>query len=248
VGEVVGVDGSRRRVQVCQENAARLGIENARFVYVSPGEALPFEDECFDAVVASSSLEQTPDPRAALRELYRVLRPGGRLRIDYESLGGYRHGGERDLWLWPIDEGRCRLVLFDRDIAGERVRQYGLTFDMPDRALVRSFARDATALSLDMVTVERLEALRPVIVDARVCTTIHPSGPTLASWLRETGFRGVLPSHSGALFAGRLFEGLAESDRMTDVDTVDALVRPLVRLVVDMAAPVKSDPMITAYK
>jgi SAM-dependent methyltransferase len=248
VGEVVGVDGSRRRVQACKENVARLGIANAQFVYVPPGEALPFEDGHFDAVVAASSVEQTPDLRATLRELYRVLRPGGRLRIDYESLGGYRHGGERDLWLWSIDEGRCRLVLFDRDIAGERVRQYGVTFAMSDQALVRSFAQDATALSLDMVTVERLEAIRSAVVDARVCTTVHPSGPTLVSWLRETGFRGVLPSHSGALFAGRLFDGLAESDRPADMGAVDALVRPIVRFVVEMPAPVESDPMITAFR
>jgi SAM-dependent methyltransferase len=248
VGEVVGVDGSRRRVQACEENAARLGIANAHFFYVPPGAALPFEDACFDAVVAASSVEQTPDPRATLQEIYRVLRPGGRLRIYYESLGRYRHGRERDLWLWSIDEGHCRLVLFDRDIAGERVRQYGVTFAMPTQTLIRSFAQEATALSLDMVTVERLEAIRSEIVDARVCTTVHPSGPTLASWLREVGFRGVRPLHSGALFAGRLFEGLAESDRPADMDSVDALVRPIVRSVVEMPAPVKSDPMITAFK
>jgi hypothetical protein len=99
-----------------------------------------------------------------------------------------------------------------------------------------------------MVAVDRLEAIRSAVVDARVCTTVHPSGPTLVSWLREIGFRGVRPSHSGSLFAGRLFDGLAEGNRPTDVDGVDALVWPLVRTVVEMPAPVESDPMITAFR
>ncbi len=79
--EVVGVDGSAKRVEVCRENARRLGIANATFAHVPPGQPLPFADGTFDAVMAASSLEQTPDPRTVVRELARVLRPGGRLRI-----------------------------------------------------------------------------------------------------------------------------------------------------------------------
>ena len=112
--EVVGVDGSRRRVEVCADNAARIGIANARFTCAAPGEPLPFDDNAFDGVMAASSVEQTADPRRTLAQLLRVLRPGGRLRISYESLGGYRGGGEQDTWLWPIDDHKCRLLLYDR--------------------------------------------------------------------------------------------------------------------------------------
>ena len=40
------------------------------------------EEKSFDGIMASSSIEQTPNPKATLKELFRVLKPGGRLRID----------------------------------------------------------------------------------------------------------------------------------------------------------------------
>jgi SAM-dependent methyltransferase len=77
VEEVVGLEGCERRAAVCNENAERLGIENATFIAVEPGRPMPFDDGSFDAVVASSSLEQTPDPRTALAELRLLARLTG---------------------------------------------------------------------------------------------------------------------------------------------------------------------------
>ena len=57
--EVVGVEGSKRRVSVCAENAKRLGAVNVQCVFVTPGTSLPFDDESFDGVMAASSVEQT---------------------------------------------------------------------------------------------------------------------------------------------------------------------------------------------
>jgi SAM-dependent methyltransferase len=46
---------------------------------VTPGPGLPFPDDAFDAVLNCGVLEHVDDERAALAELRRVLRPGGRL-------------------------------------------------------------------------------------------------------------------------------------------------------------------------
>ncbi|MGB7062750.1 MAG: class I SAM-dependent methyltransferase [Candidatus Zixiibacteriota bacterium] len=246
--QVVGVDGSRRRVEVCTENAGRLGISNARFVHVEPGSPLPFPDHSFDGAMAASSVDQTTEPKAALRELYRVLRPEGRLRIHYEALGIYRGGQERDVWLWDIDGDKVRLILYDRYIDEERVEQYGLTFAMTKQELLARLSREGSALSFEEITVPLLKEARPAITDAGVCYLNHASGKTMVSWLEEIGFQAVIPSHSGADFAGQLFEQLSERDRPNDMNGVDELLRPLVKIVVQMAAPIESDPPITAIK
>jgi SAM-dependent methyltransferase len=251
VDEVVGVEGSHRRVEVCAENARRLGISNARFLYVEPGMPLPFPEGSFDGVMAASSVEQTPDPKATLCELCRVLRPGGRARIAYEALSRYRNGEEREVWLWEIDDATSRLMLYDRDIEGERARQYGLTMAMCGQEVKEVLGQGmdkGRALSFGMISIRLLEDIRSAITDALFCCLTHPSGSTLVSWLREVGFRQVIPSHSGAWFAGRMFDQILGEPRPNDIEGVDALLLPLVGIVTQMAAPVDMDPMITAVK
>jgi len=248
VDEVMGVEGSLRRVEVCTENARRPGISNVSFTYVAPGARLPFQDNSFDGVMAATSIEQTPNPKVTLQELFRVLRQGGRLRMAYEALGEYRNGLERDIWLLPINDHTCRLILYDRQIDREQVRQYGMTFAMGQQEVIESLFNRGGFLSFDVITIPLLEKARSAIIDARLCSLIHPSGETLVSWLNDIGFREVIPSHSGAEFAGQLFDRLPEKYRPKDISALDAMLRPLVEIVVQMAAPLSVDPMITAIK
>lgn len=46
---------------------------------LAPADALPFPDESFDCVLCTEVLEHCPDPFAALAEMARVLKPGGRI-------------------------------------------------------------------------------------------------------------------------------------------------------------------------
>lgn len=248
VREVIGVEGSRKRCEVCRENAKRLGIENAVFEYVPPGGALPFEGDTFDAAVAASSVEQTPDPGYVLGEIHRVLKGDGRFRIYYEDLDRYRGGRERETDIEDMGGGRSSVIIYDRHIDEEYASMYRIALSVPyDRALAL-LSVTSGSLSLNKVSVPQLEAARPFIVEAKVCRLVHPSGRTLARWLEEVGFRHVRGTHDAIRFAGRLFDRLPEDRRPVDLANLDGILRPLAEIVVGMEAPLSLDPMITAVK
>jgi SAM-dependent methyltransferase len=246
--KVIGVEGSTRRAQVCTENAARLGISNTEFIYVPQGSPLPFEDDTFDGVMAASSIEQSLDPKSTLKELFRVLKPGGRLRISYESLEVYRNGQEHDIWLHPADDRKCILILFDRDIDREFAVQYSLTFSLSAREIRNLFSGNDSPVTYDKITLPLLESVRSSISDCRMCRTVHPSGKRLISWLREIGFGEIIPSHNGSTIAGQLFDLLPEQNRPETLSEIDKYLKPIINIVVDMPAPVETEPMITAIK
>lgn len=82
VGEPHCTDISSGMVAQCVANGRRLGIDvRAR---VADAEQLPYADATFDLVVGHAILHHLPNLTAALRELRRVLKPGGRLVIAGE--------------------------------------------------------------------------------------------------------------------------------------------------------------------
>jgi ubiquinone/menaquinone biosynthesis C-methylase UbiE len=74
---VTGVDLSPGMLAVARDRAKALGLDAD--LRVGNAEALEFGDASFDTVLCTISLCNIPDHRAAIAEMYRVLRPGGRL-------------------------------------------------------------------------------------------------------------------------------------------------------------------------
>jgi len=86
-GLVVGLDRHGDQHDIGRKQAADAGLANVSFREGSIYE-LPFDDDTFDAVFAHAVLYHLGDPGAALREMHRVLKPGGVVGIRDSDLGG----------------------------------------------------------------------------------------------------------------------------------------------------------------
>lgn len=79
-GRVVGVDMTPVMLEKARAAAEEAGLENAEF-HEAYAEALPVPDGWADVVISNGVLNLMPDKPAVLTEMFRALKPGGRLQI-----------------------------------------------------------------------------------------------------------------------------------------------------------------------
>jgi demethylmenaquinone methyltransferase/2-methoxy-6-polyprenyl-1,4-benzoquinol methylase len=78
---VVGVDQSPEMLAEGRRRVAAAGLAGSIDLREARGEELPFEDASFDALTFTYLLRYVDDPGATMRELARVVRPGGRVAM-----------------------------------------------------------------------------------------------------------------------------------------------------------------------
>jgi arsenite methyltransferase len=86
-GRVVGIDLVPGMVERARGNLGMTTIKNAAFLE-SSGESVPFANDSFDVVISNGAFNLIPDKPKALREVFRVLKQGGRLMIADQVLTG----------------------------------------------------------------------------------------------------------------------------------------------------------------
>ncbi|MHA2499893.1 MAG: methyltransferase domain-containing protein [Candidatus Hodarchaeales archaeon] len=83
--QIIGVDLSIKNVNQANTQAAKKGLSNVAFE-AGDAEKLTFSDESFDVVISECSFCLFPNKEAAAQEIFRVLKPNGRLGITDVSL------------------------------------------------------------------------------------------------------------------------------------------------------------------
>ncbi len=128
-GDAEGVDVSEDALAFCHER----GLEQVK---LGAAEALPYEDGTFDLVTALDVVEHLDDDLAGLREMRRVLRPGGRVLLFVPTF----------MFLWGLQDDvshhrrryrmpELRRVLEQAGFEVERTTYANITFFMPILAM-----------------------------------------------------------------------------------------------------------------
>src|SRR5207237_6414427 len=110
-GEVIGLDLSRETLEEARRDAAARGLGNLRYQEASV-YTLPFADASFDVAYAHQVFQHLREREAALREMLRVVRPGGLVAVRDVDWGTVAY--------WPRDSWIDRFIEVPPDLVPER--------------------------------------------------------------------------------------------------------------------------------
>jgi len=163
-GRVLGVDLSGRMVDAASRRALQRGIANASFARMD-AEQLGLPDAGFDLVLCALGLMYVPDPERAVREMRRMLRPGGRI--------GLAVWGERSHCGWsPV------FPIVDAEVASEVCP---LFFRLGQQDTLVRLCADA---GFEAVAEHRIATTLHYADGEEACNAAFVGGPVALAWSR----------------------------------------------------------------
>jgi arsenite methyltransferase len=104
-GKVVGIDIAKREVEHAQKRATDRNLD-IRFINADM-EAIPVPDGSFDVVISNGAFCMAPNKEKAFAEIFRVLKPGGRISICTSTVTANLEAGVN----WPL----CMRMFIHKD-------------------------------------------------------------------------------------------------------------------------------------
>ena len=165
----VGIDLTPRSIEISQHRFKLYGTRGA--FMISDGEHLPFCDESFDVVYSNGVLHHTPDTEGAIREVHRVLRPGGTAKVMLY------HRNSLNYWLEIVVRRGVLGAEFLRGRSAAEIMSRVIEFsDHGARPLVKVYSRkeahglfrmfDEVKVDVEQLTRAELRFLSPLISES----------------------------------------------------------------------------------
>ena len=111
VHSVAGLDLSNIQVKMAKHKLRRRIAAGAAEIVQGDASQLPWKDNSYSVATTMGSFIGFPKPLESLKEMYRILRPGGRaiVSIEFNAEDGKDHSNEikkYGMWIWTEDEVR----------------------------------------------------------------------------------------------------------------------------------------------
>ncbi|QDV38924.1 arsenite methyltransferase [Tautonia plasticadhaerens] len=240
-GKAVGIDMTPEMVDLARRNAEAAGVSNVEF-HLATIDDLPLADASVDCVISNCVINLAPDKPAVLREVARVLKPGGRLAVSDIALKKDLPGElGNDLMAYvgciagaiPIDD--YRRMLLDAGFSGVEVVDTGA--DLNAYAKVENQAAccpppSASGPAIEAKAAESCCSPAPAstglpIAEAGCCSAPTPSpAPTPAGLsVVDSGCCSPAPAPAVSPDDAALHDRLADLLRRYDVNDYAASVR-----------------------
>ena len=134
-GKAYGLDMTDEMLELARENQRQAGVENVEFLQ-GQIEAIPLPENSVDVIISNCVINLSADKDRVLREVFRVLRPGGRFAVsDVVTNGAVPDAVRKSMLLWvgciagALDEADYRAKLIAAGFEGievEPTRTYNI--------------------------------------------------------------------------------------------------------------------------